>query len=325
MELSVELSYETLLDDSLLDEAAAQGITAVSAPIEFVESEPKEKLRERASALAARGMRIDTSHPRFGLYNSADSLVNQYREQRLRYLEQLKDNFERMSILGVRTAPLHTGGCCLPGAPDWPLEMCAESIRRIEPAAADAGIVLAVENTFYYSPHRWDGGEFGPQRWDGGCGDARAPGAQPEQTVGLVYDDLSKLLKLVDQLNSPYVKICFDAGHAHYLGDLAADHALMGDRIALYHIHDNSRDKDMHLPPGYGTLNWELLGAIIKDNAAAFPAFIEAYPWARGSNAHMIRETNALLNGGRRGESRRCLACGHLILHDGGGEFCGCP
>ena len=310
MELSVELSWAAMLDDAKLDEAAGEGITAISVPYEFIETTPKKMIKERAAALNARGIRVDTAHPRFGLYNSENSLVNQYKATRLKYIEQLKDGFERMSILGVRTAPLHTGGCCLPEAPDWALELCAESLRQILSAAEDAGIILAMENTFFYMPQRWDGGAKSDER--------------PEETYDVVYDDIGKLCKLIDQMESKYVKGCYDAGHAHYLGDLKADHEMMGDRIVLYHIHDNSRDRDMHLPPGYGTLDWEALGPLVCGNELAQPAFIEAGPWMRGSNGHMVRETKALLTGGRRGEIRRCMKCGYMILYDENGKFCNC-
>ena len=310
MDLCVELTYFEMLDDGKLDAIAAQGVKTISAPFEFVESAPKQILKERAAALAERGIKTATSHPRFGYYNSDNSFVNQYVVPRTLYLEQLKDAFERMSILGAANAPLHTNGACLAGAPAWAMELLAESINAVIPAAADAGIVLAVENTFFHMPQRWDGGT-GTQ-------------GRPAQASVMEYDDIGKLCSLIDQLNSPYVKGCFDAGHAHYLGDLRKDHELMGDGIILYHLHDNSRDRDMHLPPGYGTLDWETCGALMAENKTEYTAYIEAGPWMLGTYGLMMRETAALLAGGRNGESRRCLKCGHLILSDAGGKFCGC-
>ena len=310
MELCVELKFAEMLDDAALEAIAAQGVTAISAPYDFVESSSKAVLKERAAALSSLGIKVLTAHPRFGLYNSANSLANQYAAPRLLYHEQLKDGFERMSILGAKTAPLHTNGACLSVAPEWAFELCAESVRAVIPAAADAGIILAVENTFFPVPQCWDGG-YGTD-------------ARPPQSPVLVYDDMGKLCKLIDSMASPYVKGCYDVGHAHYLGDLAGDHKTMGDRIALYHIQDNSRDRDMHLPPGYGTLDWETLGELIAGNTTDYVAYIEATPWMLGSYGHMIRETLALLSGGRRGENRRCMQCGHLILTDEAGVFCAC-
>jgi len=178
------------------------------------------------------------------------------------------------------------------------------------PEAAAAGITLTIENTFFVAP----------QHWDGGSGISGRP---PESAV-TVYDDMGKICKLIDGFASPFVAGCFDVGHAHYLGDVASDFAKMGERIKLYHIHDNNTARDMHLPPGYGTLDWELFGGLIRSDKSDYYAYIEADPWTPGQYGHMIRETNALLNGGRRGSNKRCLKCGHLILVDNEGEFCAC-
>jgi len=309
MEFSVELTTAMMEDNARLDDLAARGVTAVSAPIGYVESVSRERLRETAAAFKARGVKIDTAHPRYGSYNTADSLVNQYKAPRGLYVEQLKETLDRMSILGVRVAPLHTGGCCLIGAPQWAMDMCAETVNAVAGAASDAGITLALENTFFHVPSRWDG-----------CGSHDAPA----QSFGVEYDNVAKLCALIDSIGSPVVRACFDAGHAHYLGDLACDHAAMGGRIALYHVHDNYRANDSHLPPGYGTLDWEALGALIKGGGYASPVYIEAGPWMNCGYPLMVRQTRALLNGGRRGESRRCMTCGNLILTDEDGMFCAC-
>jgi sugar phosphate isomerase/epimerase len=241
MEFCIEPELSLLYDDAKLEGLKRQGVSYISVPYDFIEETPREKLRERAGAFASFGITVDNAHPRFGSYNTENSLVNQYRTPRLRYLEQLKEGLDRMSILGVRTAPLHTGGGCQPESPEWTLELCAESIFEITRAAVDAGIVLALENTFFNKPNKWDGV---------GSSDGR-----PEQTTDYIYDDIGKLCRLIDILDSPYVKGCFDAGHSHYLGCMARDFSRMADNIALYHLHDNNRAYDMHLPPGYGTLD----------------------------------------------------------------------
>jgi len=322
MEFSVELTLKILFDDALLDEVASQGVRYISVPYDLIESNPKKIIRERAAALASRGISVDNAHPRFGSYNTAYSLVNQYENQRKLYLEQLKDGLDRMSILNVRTAPLHTGGACQPDAPEWALEMCAESVREILPEAENAGIVLTMENTFFNKPNRWDG-----------VSELKSDESSnyPMQITEYRYDDIDKLCKLIEMISSPYVKGCFDAGHAHFLGDLRVDHAKMADNITLYHLHDNNRRIDMHLPPGYGTLNWEVLGEQIKSVNHKYPIFIEADPWTKGKYGQLIRETRALLSGGRIHKDKsgqklsvRCLNCGHLVLFDDSGEFCGC-
>jgi sugar phosphate isomerase/epimerase len=50
--------------------------------------------------------------------------------------------------------------------------------------------------------------------------------------------------------------ICLDTGHAHLNGELSSALPAIGDRIRLIHLNDNQGDRDAHLPPGQGTINW---------------------------------------------------------------------
>lgn len=52
------------------------------------------------------------------------------------------------------------------------------------------------------------------------------------------------------------VKYCFDTGHAHIEGGVAAGFEAMRDRVVTVHVHDNHGDKDEHLPPGEGSIDW---------------------------------------------------------------------
>lgn len=54
-----------------------------------------------------------------------------------------------------------------------------------------------------------------------------------------------------------HVKFCFDTGHAHIEGGVDAGLELMRERVATVHIHDNHGDKDEHLAPGEGTIDWD--------------------------------------------------------------------
>lgn len=53
------------------------------------------------------------------------------------------------------------------------------------------------------------------------------------------------------------VKFCFDVGHAHIEGGVEAGLELMRERVVSVHVHDNHGDKDEHLPPGEGTIDWD--------------------------------------------------------------------
>jgi sugar phosphate isomerase/epimerase len=56
-------------------------------------------------------------------------------------------------------------------------------------------------------------------------------------------------------------KLCFDTGHAHMDNGVTAAFEALKDRVASTHVHDNRRDKDDHLLPFDGTIDW---GATVK-------------------------------------------------------------
>jgi sugar phosphate isomerase/epimerase len=75
-----------------------------------------------------------------------------------------------------------------------------------------------------------------------------------------IPNDLStpeKLKELVRLLRYEDLGICFDVGHAHLMSSVHQAFGVLEDRIRSTHIHDNKRDKDSHLWPGDGTIDWE--------------------------------------------------------------------
>ena len=66
------------------------------------------------------------------------------------------------------------------------------------------------------------------------------------------------------------VGVCLDIGHVNLpgCGGVEAAFALLGDRVKEVHLHDNHGQKDEHLWPGKGTIDWKLVAAgiaAIKD------------------------------------------------------------
>jgi sugar phosphate isomerase/epimerase len=70
------------------------------------------------------------------------------------------------------------------------------------------------------------------------------------------------------------LKLCFDIGHAHMEEGVEASFDAMRDRIVTAHIHDNHGEKDEHLLPYTGTIDWKAaLGGIA--GAGAIPLVLE--------------------------------------------------
>src|SRR5271170_7627911 len=53
------------------------------------------------------------------------------------------------------------------------------------------------------------------------------------------------------------LKLCFDIGHAHIEEGVQASFDAMRERVVSTHIHDNHGDKDEHLLPFDGTIDWD--------------------------------------------------------------------
>jgi sugar phosphate isomerase/epimerase len=63
--------------------------------------------------------------------------------------------------------------------------------------------------------------------------------------------EITRLLRYED------LGFCFDVGHAHLMSSVHQAFGVMADRIRSTHIHDNKRDKDSHLCPGDGNIDWD--------------------------------------------------------------------
>jgi sugar phosphate isomerase/epimerase len=74
---------------------------------------------------------------------------------------------------------------------------------------------------------------------------------------GKNLDHFQYVLALLEELQDDHLGICVDTGHAH-LGDLGAPQAirLAGNRLLTTHLHDNMGQRDDHMPPATGTINW---------------------------------------------------------------------
>jgi sugar phosphate isomerase/epimerase len=75
-----------------------------------------------------------------------------------------------------------------------------------------------------------------------------------------IPNELSTPEKLVEFIHVSHfedVGICFDVGHAHMAEGVSAAFEMMAPHIRSTHIHDNNKDRDAHLWPGSGSIDWK--------------------------------------------------------------------
>ena len=90
----------------------------------------------------------------------------------------------------------------------------------------------------------------------------------PSSTVVLenTNDFTPEMLRtMVDEVNSPRLKVCLDVGHVNVYSKVPVEEwfAVLGEDIRCMHIHDNKGDADSHLVPGKGTINWQEFSDLI--------------------------------------------------------------
>jgi sugar phosphate isomerase/epimerase len=73
------------------------------------------------------------------------------------------------------------------------------------------------------------------------------------------------------------LKICFDTGHAHMTGGVQADFRTLQERIAAIHLHDNHGEKDEHLLPFEGEIDWAQTIRDFRSAGGQFPIFFELH------------------------------------------------
>jgi sugar phosphate isomerase/epimerase len=75
-----------------------------------------------------------------------------------------------------------------------------------------------------------------------------------------IPNELSEPVKLMDMIRIGHfqdVGVCFDLGHAHIMNTVARDFDVLREHIRSTHVHDNIRDRDTHLWPGEGNIDWK--------------------------------------------------------------------
>lgn len=67
------------------------------------------------------------------------------------------------------------------------------------------------------------------------------------------------LEKVLKNITSPYLGICFDTGHFHCYFKDKFNFDFCKDRIFAVHLHDNKGDVDRHMIPFDGTIKWDYI------------------------------------------------------------------
>ncbi|HET7185472.1 MAG TPA: sugar phosphate isomerase/epimerase family protein [Terriglobales bacterium] len=93
-----------------------------------------------------------------------------------------------------------------------------------------------------------------------------------------IPNELSTPERLVELLQTSHfddVGVCFDVGHAHIMGDVESAFTILKHYIRSTHVHDNKKDKDAHLWPGEGNIDWAETMKLLGSAPNAPPLLLE--------------------------------------------------
>ena len=233
----------------------AAGLSGVEAVAELVGDGTDAELASLATEYRGAGLSFDTFHLPFG---ADDDIASFYETVRRRAVEKMKLWIGRAGALGVRAAVQHPSttrhSVDVEGL-DLYLRQLGRSLEALLPACEASGVTLAIENMLPA-----DGGRF--------C-------SRPEHFERLTRD-----------FGHPNLGYCLDTGHALVAGGghegAAAFVPAMGDRLVAFHLADNAGDRDSHLAPGRGLVDFGPVFRAAADNGFAHTMCIETPPFAAG-------------------------------------------
>lgn len=107
-----------------------------------------------------------------------------------------------------------------------------------------------------------------------------------------------RLVQFIHYSRLEDLKICFDTGHAHMTCGVPAAFETLKERIVSTHVHDNHREKDEHLLPFEGGIDWEQAVRAFRSAPGQFPVLFELRPSGPGvSSLAQLREVREKMEG----------------------------
>jgi sugar phosphate isomerase/epimerase len=82
-----------------------------------------------------------------------------------------------------------------------------------------------------------------------------------------VFEETPDTIKtLLEQINSPHFRFCFDTGHHHVFSKVPVSiwFETLGKYLCEVHLHDNHKEIDEHLPLGEGSFNFDQFFSLLS-------------------------------------------------------------
>lgn len=256
--------------EAILANCQHAGLSAVDGTYRFFQNHSDTEMEAFATAFRKGGIGIKTFHLPFG---GDDTITSFYETIRRKAVEKIKIWMEKASAMGAEVGIQHPSSGSysvdVEGL-DHYMKQLSKSLDELLPLAEKLNFTLAIENL----PSR---GRFG---------------TRPEHFTAII-----------ENFAHPNIGFCLDTGHA--LVSMGPERAgefleIMAPHLVAFHLSDNAGDRDSHLAPGHGRVDFDPVFQKAAEIGFSRPMCIETAPFAHGPPyapdawKQMVDDTNDL-------------------------------
>jgi sugar phosphate isomerase/epimerase len=115
-----------------------------------------------------------------------------------------------------------------------------------------------------------------------------------------IPNELSTPERLIEFIRAAHfddVGVCFDVGHAHIMSDIPQAFETLKQHIHSTHVHDNTKDRDSHLWPGAGSIDWKQTMDLLRSAPQTPPLLLEIEEDEKVNAVEKMSETFGRLEG----------------------------
>jgi len=248
------------------------GLAGIEAAPPLFDGMGESDLEIIASDYRADGLSFDTFHLPF---SASGDIASFYETTRRKAVDEAVKWIERAGILGVRAAIQHPTTCRHDAEVDG-IDMffvqLGKSLDTMLLSAVANGVTIALENML------------------------------PGDAGGRLASRPEHFERFAREFGDPRLGFCLDTGHALVAGHERAAEipAAMGDRLVAFHLADNAGDRDSHLAPGRGRVDWGKVFATAASLGYSHSMCIETSPFDYGPDFSddawkvLVEDTQAL-------------------------------
>lgn len=246
--VSTYIHVKERLHPGLLDElvkAGAQAIEIFAARQHFDYANRKQHIREIADWFRSSGIPLNSVHaPLFADYEWGRTgappvnVASNDRAGRIDAMDEIKRALEVAEQIPFRFLVQHIG---TPNESfdERKFEAAMTSIEHLRAFAKPLGVKILIEN---------------------------------------IPNELSTPERLVEFIQTSHfddIGVCFDCGHAHMMTNVPDAFETLKKYICSTHLHDNQKDKDSHLWPGKGSIDWKQTMELLRRLPQTPPLLLE--------------------------------------------------